>query len=263
LLKVKGEQGEFLSLTDLQLNYDANMDRRLAAYAALAREKYRLEVHVAVVYLRPPPEGKSVAKAFHSEFMGQTAHQDFHTVCLWELDAEAALALNNPALIPFVPLMKGGNTAHMLRRCVAKAQEEPNAQEVEMALALFASIVMKDELIKQIVGWSMNILKESPLYQELTALAREEGREEGREEERLAHLQTLQRLISYRYGVTSDYFGDQLHELDSNVIKRLTNVAFDLETLQEFERAVAEHAQPSSIDVEFEKTLNEIATNNH
>ena len=194
------------------------------------------------------PEGKSVAKAFHSEFMGQIAHQDFQAVCLWELDAEAALALDNPALIPFIPLMRGGNTAQMLRRCIAKVHEEANAQELEMALAMFASIVMKEGLVKQIVGWSMNILKESPLYQELTALAREEGREEGREEERLAHLQTLQRLISHRYGVTTDYFGDQLHELDSSVIKRLTNVAFDLDTLQEFERAVAEYGQPSSID---------------
>lgn len=239
LLKVTGEhEGEFLSLTDLQLNYDANMDRRLAAYAALAREKYRLEVHVAVVYLRPPPEGTILAEAFHSEFMGQTAHQDFQVVRLWELDAEAALALDNPALIPFIPLMKGGNTEQMLRRCVAKVHGEPAAQELEGALALFAGLVMNKELVKQIVGWSMNILKDSPFYQELTVLAREEGREEAFEIERLAHLQTLQRLISYRYQISPDYLIDQLQRLDINAIKQLTNAAFDIETSAEFEAIV-------------------------
>lgn len=137
------QDNEFLSLTDLQLKFDENMVRRLAAYAALAREKYRLEVHAAVVYLRPPPEGRTITKVFHREFTGQTAHQDFQAVCLWELDAEAALALDNPAPLPFIPPMKGGNTPHMLRRCIAKVHAQPNAQELEMALAIFASIVRK------------------------------------------------------------------------------------------------------------------------
>ena len=237
LLRVKSEQeGEFLSLTDLQLNYDANMARRLAAYAALAREKYRLEVHVAVVYLRPPPKGTILVEAFHSKFMGQTAHQDFQVVRLWELDAEAALALGNPALIPFIPLMYGGNTEQMLRRCIAKVHEEPNAQELEMALAMFASIVMKEGLVKQIVGWSMNILKESPLYQELTALAREEayeeGREEGREEGGLAVLCSF---IKFRYNIPEDYFDDRLQNLDLAKIKQLTDLVAQTATLTEFE----------------------------
>lgn len=241
LLRVKDEQGvDFLSLTDLQLQFDENMDRRLAAYAALAREKYHLEVHVAVVYLRPPPEGKSIAKVFHREFLGQTAHQDFQTICLWELDAEAALSLDNPALIPFIPLMKGGDTPQMLRRCVAKAHEQPNAQDLEIALAMFASIVMKAGLVRQIVGLSMNILKESPLYQELTALAHEEGyeegyeegREEGREEGGLAVLRSF---IKFRYNVPEDYFDDRLQGLDLAKIKELSNFVAESSTAAEFE----------------------------
>ena len=241
LLRVKDEQGvDFLSLTDLQLQFDENMDRRLAAYAALAREKYHLEVHVAVVYLRPPPEGKSIAKVFHREFLGQTAHQDFQTICLWELDAEAALSLDNPALIPFIPLMKGGDTPQMLRRCVAKAHEQPNAQDLEIALAMFASIVMKAGLVRQIVGLSMNILKESPLYQELTALAHEEGyeegyeegREEGREEGGLAVLRSF---IKFRYNVQEDYFDDRLQGLDLAKIKELSNFVAESSTAAEFE----------------------------
>ncbi|MEZ4866220.1 MAG: hypothetical protein R3C14_33190 [Caldilineaceae bacterium] len=250
LLKVKNEQAEeFLSLTDLQLQYDDNMDRRLAAYAALAREKYRLEVHVAVVYLRPPPEGKSVARSFHKEFMGQIAHQDFQAVCLWELDAEAALALDNPALIPFIPLMKGGNSEQMFRRCVARVHQEPNAQELEMALAMFASVVMRVELIRQIVGWSMNILKESPLYQELTALAWEEGHEKGREEGREeGGLAILRSFLKFRYHVAEDHFDDRLNGLELEQIKQLSDLVAEADTLAEFENVlnqfIADNCRP-------------------
>ena len=50
LLRVHEETiGRFLSLTELQLRYDVNVTRRLAAYAALAREKYQLEVYVTII----------------------------------------------------------------------------------------------------------------------------------------------------------------------------------------------------------------------
>ncbi|MEZ4734423.1 MAG: hypothetical protein R3E79_45610 [Caldilineaceae bacterium] len=248
LLRVQDtEKGQFLSLTELQLQYRNTMPRRLAAYAALAREKYAMEVYVTVLYLTPPPEEVTLADEFHTEFMGQTAHQDIKVIRLWEIDAEAALALDNPALIPFVPLMHGGNTEQTLRKCVERLRKEPDAEELEAVLTLFANLVMNKEVVKRIVGWTMKILKESPFYQEITALAREEGREEGREEalesERLAHRQTLQRLLAYRYKVPVNHFQLQLKELDIEAIKALIDWAFTLETISEFEAKLIAYAQ--------------------
>lgn len=153
LLKVSGEKdGTFLSLTELQLQYTVKMPRRLAAYAAFAREKYGLEVFVAIVCLQPPPKEVTIEEKFYSEFMGQVAQQDFKVIRLWELGAEAALALDNPAIIPFIPLMKGGNTELTLRKCANRLRQEPEAEELIAVLALFAVLVMDKAMVMQIVG---------------------------------------------------------------------------------------------------------------
>lgn len=108
LLRVKSrKQGRFLLLVELQLRYDINMPRRLNVYAALAREKYGLEVYVVIIYLLEPPPEIVIKHQFHTEFMGQMAHQDFEVMPIWNFDANQALALNNPAILPFVPLMQG------------------------------------------------------------------------------------------------------------------------------------------------------------
>ena len=56
LLKVKGKDGHFLALTELQFVYDQTMPERLAAYKLLAYQKYGLKVFVTVVYFLPPPK---------------------------------------------------------------------------------------------------------------------------------------------------------------------------------------------------------------
>ncbi len=45
------EEGEFISLTELQFRPDTRMPVRIRAYAALAEEKYNVRVHPVVVYL--------------------------------------------------------------------------------------------------------------------------------------------------------------------------------------------------------------------
>jgi predicted transposase YdaD len=150
----------------LQLRHEIEMPQRTTAYAALARHKYNLEVYVTVIYLLPPPEGTSIAPSFHSDFMGQVGHQDFQVIKLWELDAEKALAFDNPAIVPFIPLMAGGNTERMLHKCADRIRQEPRSLELETILSVFASYVLDSELIKRILRWEMQVIKESPILQE-------------------------------------------------------------------------------------------------
>ncbi len=89
----------------------------MTAYAALARRKYKQDVYVTVVYFMPPPKDKDIVEVYHREFMGQQAHQDFQVIKLWELKADQVIAFDNPVLLPFVPLMDGGNTEAMVRKC--------------------------------------------------------------------------------------------------------------------------------------------------
>ncbi len=248
LLLVRDErQSRFLLLTELQTQPQLHMPLRLTAYAALAREKYRLDVFVAVVYLLPPATDTPLPNYFHSEFMGQVAHQDFAVIRIWELDAAEALALQNPALLPFIPLMRGGATEEALRTCAERIRAEPEAAELEVLLATFASFVMNVDMVMQIVRWNMQILRESPLYKELFKdyeRGREEGLEIGRGEGleigREAAVTTLCRLLAYRFHIPETHYAARLQPFTLATIRRLTDAAFDVSTLAEFDSVLEE-----------------------
>jgi predicted transposase YdaD len=253
LLQVNSSDGRFLVLTELQFRYDKKMPERLAVYASLARHKYEQPVYVTVVYFMPPAAGTAIADAFHQEFMGQVARQDFQPILLWELEAEQVLAYNNPALLPFVPLMQGGDTEQMVRRCATRIRQEPQAAELETILALFAGYVLDTALIKQILRWEMAVVQESPIIRELReewlAKGREEGREEGLEEgielgERKATIEALRQILTIRFNVEvlqleAGKFDKQFERLDVTSLKKLHEVALTVQSLAEFERALA------------------------
>ena len=189
LLRVSGADGPFLILTEVQLRPDQRMPRRMRAYAALAEEKYDLWVYPVVFHLLPPRSGTDLATHYHSEQLGITAHQDFVVIKVWELEAAAVLEQENPALLPFVPLMKGADEA-TIRASAQRLRGLAGGERLETLLGLFASFVLDVETIEQIVRWNMNVLRESPWYQEILAegvkqgLAQglERGLERGREE---------------------------------------------------------------------------------
>ena len=82
----------------------------------------------------------------------------------------------------------------------------------------------------------MNVLQESPLYQDLVALAREEGRKAGRKAGREdSGLAVLRSFIKFRYKVTEDYFDDRLQGLNLAKIKELSNFVAEASTMAEFE----------------------------
>jgi predicted transposase YdaD len=248
LLQVRSAQeGRFLSLTELQTRYDSNMPRRLAAYAALAREKFQREVFVTVVYLVPPPAAIVLEEAYHEEFLGQLAHQDFQVIRLWELDAQEALARQNPALLPFIPLMRGGATEEMLRRSLQRVRAEPDAEELELIFGSFASLVADVGLVRSLTRWSMHIIQDSPLYREMFRDLQEaraearlaghaEGRAEGRAEGLDAALTVLRRFLAYRFQIAEDHFDQALQALDLAAVRRLSDAVIDADSLTAFEQ---------------------------
>ncbi len=138
LLQVNSQTGRFLALTELQFRYDEDMPNRLMAYAALARQKYKQDVYVTVVYFMPPPQDKDIVEVYQRDFMGQQTHQDFQVIKLWELEADQVVAFDNPVLLPFVPLMHGGDTESMVRKCAERIRQEAQAAELKTILAVFS-----------------------------------------------------------------------------------------------------------------------------
>jgi len=243
LLQLKGKLGSFLALTELQFQYKKDIPERLMAYAALARHKYKLDVFVTVVYFLPPGEDVTIANAYHNDFMGQTAHQDFRVISLWELDAKQVLAFNNPVLLPFVPLMRGGNTAKMVETCAERIRQQPeNAADLEALLALLAGYVLDTKLVNQMLRWEMQLVQQSPILQELLVERFQKGRDKGREEgRRLELLKLLYKILTFRFGVVATKpFEERLKPLDLPSLERLEDEAFTVQTLADFETRLAQ-----------------------
>ena len=68
-----------------------------------------------------------------------------------------------------------------------------------------------------------------------------EGREEGREEgQREAEMRLLRRFLHHRFGLPLDHFDEQLTALDLAALTQLSDAAFEVATLAEFEATLAE-----------------------
>ena len=116
------EIGDFLGLFEIQLYYRKTVPRRIRAYAALAEEKYELPVYPVLVNIRPS-DPNEIAHRYESNVLGLYARQDYRVINLWEVPCEEVLRLNAPALLPFVPAMRGGGTVPMVRQALEQLRD--------------------------------------------------------------------------------------------------------------------------------------------
>jgi predicted transposase YdaD len=137
------DQGEFLVLNELQLRYTVEMPRRMRAYAALAEERYRLPTYPVLVNILPPPV--IVSDRYNSTFLGIQAHQDYQVINLWEVEVfEQPL----PSLLPFVPVLRGGKDAAVVRQALQMLRQDEQLNQLESLLAFFASFVLDTALVQ-------------------------------------------------------------------------------------------------------------------
>ena len=262
LLKVREGNKHFLALTELQFLFDKKMPERLAAYKLLARQKYNLDVFATVVYFLSPTKEAVIKTAYHNEFMGQLTHVDFNVIKLWELEASQVLNYNNPMLLPFAPLMQGGDKESVVRKCAERIRREAkdDAAELETVLAVFASYVLDVETVKQIVRWKMPIIRESPIIQELQTEWFEKGIERGLEKgiergieqgleqglerglvkgERNTRIESIAQILTIRFHAPLGEFDEAMRPLSLEALKELAEVALTVDNLAQFKTKLA------------------------
>ena len=180
LLRVYTEEyGEFLLLNELQLRYNNQVPRRIRAYSALAEERYKEPIYPVLINILPNSPSESIPTSYQSEFKGLIARQDYHVINLWEVDAEIAFQQPLPALLPFVPILKGGGEESTVKRAVETLRNNQQLSELEPLLAFFATFVLEIPLIQEIMRWDMAILRESPWYQEILQQGIQQGMQQG------------------------------------------------------------------------------------
>jgi len=232
LIRVRSPaHGDFVVVNEIQLRHDPNMPARMRAYAGLAHERYGVPVYPVLVNILPPPAGVEVPTRFESEFLGLVARQDYRVINLWEVEAQRVLEEELLPLLPFVPVLHGGQDIPVLRLAVTRLRAEPALSELEPLLAFFASFVLETEFIQQIMRWDMLVLRESPWYQEILEEGREQGLERGLE---TARREDVLRVLAHRFGDLPAELEGALQPLDLDQLERLFDLALDVATLDEF-----------------------------
>ncbi|AVH69093.1 Rpn family recombination-promoting nuclease/putative transposase [Nostoc sp. 'Lobaria pulmonaria (5183) cyanobiont'] len=167
LIRVTSPQhGEFLLLNELQLRYQSKMPRRMRAYAALAEEKYNLPTYPVLINILKTGNNE-IPTSFRSNIAGLRAIQDYRVINLWEVDVNIAFEQPLPSLLPFVPILKGGENESTIREALQILRADQQLNQLETVLAFFATFVLESALIQEIMRWDMTVLRESPWYQEI------------------------------------------------------------------------------------------------
>ncbi|MCC5651171.1 Rpn family recombination-promoting nuclease/putative transposase [Nostoc sp. XA013] len=179
LIRVTSPQhGEFLLLNELQLRYQSQMPRRMRAYAALAEEKYNLPTYPVLINILKTGNNE-IPTSFTSNIAGLRAIQDYRVINLWEIDVNIAFQQPLPSLLPFVPILKGGENESIIREALQILRADEQLNQLETVLAFFATFVLENTLVQEIMRWDMSVLRESPWYQEILREGEARGKASG------------------------------------------------------------------------------------
>lgn len=237
LLRVNSpEHGTFLVLNEIQLRYTNRMPLRVRAYTALAEERYNLPVYPVLVNILPNSENQAIPNAYRSHFLDIEASQTYRVINLWEVDVNLVFRDRLSTLLPFVPILQGGNETDIVRQAVRELRANERLQELEPLLAFFASFVLESAVIREILRWDMAVLRESPWYQEILKEGIQIGIEQGIERgARDAKLELVLQLLSDRFGDLDATQHQRIENLSESQLNQLARQVLHFNNLNDLD----------------------------
>ncbi len=168
---------------EFQAYDDPDMEMRLLEYNVLASRQYsHLPVYSYVIYLRKAGEiaESPLVRMFPD---GEEVHRFFYRVIkLWEIPAEALLRTGWLGVLPLVTLTDGGKQPEVVREMIdrlASAEEYDLLAISEVVGGLVFKKGPELEWFKRRFSMFQDILRESPIYQEIIEQGLEKGIEKG------------------------------------------------------------------------------------
>jgi predicted transposase YdaD len=245
LLQVSLDGKEFLAHIEFQSSYDGRIGERLLEYNILASRQYDyLPVYSCVIYLknhrsvplspfiRGLPTGEEVVR-FH-----------YHSIELGKLAAGDLLQTGLIGLLPLLPLTKDGARREVVEEMIGGLIAAEKTESLWIGYAL-ASRVLKDDLnwLRRRFAMLEDILRDTPVYQEVLAKGEEKGRSEGKLE---AQRQILLDIVDERFPAIARLAKQQADAIqDPEVLRRLTVKISIVKTSQEAEQYLL---NPSSLE---------------
>jgi predicted transposase YdaD len=110
--------------------------------------------------------------------------------------------------------------------CVGRIRAEPDHEELETILAMFAMIGLGVETVEQLLSWEMNVLEKSPLCRQILEEGIQQGMERGLERGLEQGLEeSVMRILDRRLGPVPLDLPDRLAELPPAELKLMLDEA--------------------------------------
>jgi predicted transposase/invertase (TIGR01784 family) len=227
----------FLQSEDVVLHIEFQTDPkedipfRMADYRLRVYRRYpNKEMHQVVIYLRQ--SGSELVQQTVFE-LAQTRHQ-FNVIRLWEVNY--ADLLTAPGVWPFAVLGQGGDRESVLRDVANRIEQitdKTDQSNLAASTAILAGLRLDKVLIQRILR--EDIMKESVIYQEIRAEAKEEGFSEGIEQgidqgKQLEAANLVLRQLNRRLGQISAPVAEQIRQLRVEQLEDLAEALLDFES---------------------------------
>lgn len=237
------EYRKFLVLNELQLRYKPEMPRRMRAYAGLAEEKYQLPTYPVLINILKTGN-EEIPTRYQSNIAGLEVRQDYRVINLWEVDVKIALEQPLPSLLPFVPILKGGEDETIIREALRLLKADEQLNQLETVLAFFATFVLDSALVQEIMRWDMAVLRESPWYQEILKQGEKQGEEKGEQKgKREERISSIELSLEVKFGNEGLKFMPKISEIsDFETLKTIQRSILTVESLEEL-RLIMENLQ--------------------
>ena len=215
----------FIAHVEAQTRWQADVPARVVEYKTLFWLNRHLPVRSYVLMLTPRGMPADVPTSHTIEAQGLRLTGDFTVVKIWELPAAEALATGSPNLLPFIPLMAGGeqlleSCAQALGQVRRRRRREALAYHFLMVGSLRYNHEDLFELIERLTMIPIQAYRDSSFYQFIL----DEGRTTGQRELLADMLQRMaqRRFPDFKLGAEVE----RVHDL-----KALEDLCLDLDAL--------------------------------
>ncbi|HET9919416.1 MAG TPA: hypothetical protein VFQ30_06215 [Ktedonobacteraceae bacterium] len=233
---------------EFQTYNDVTMPERLLNYNVQARRTYKKPVHSCAIHLLNDGELPASPLVWYSIPEEQVLEFKFQNIELSKLAPESLLDSDQAGLWPLSPLAKDGANYEVVDTMFSHLMEADKKDLLPIGYTLASlafgenNIAAQDWLTRRYKEM-YDVLRETPIYQEMTRTAREEGWEEGMEKglerglERgrldSAH-QTLVAVILERFPRLERFARKQLSDVDDPLVLQHLTVKMSIaQTMEE------------------------------
>ena len=172
---------------EVQAEHDPDMPRRLVEYNMRARREYNLPVDSVVIYMHNHEKVHQSPWQLERVDGGPLLNFYYGSIELRKMAAIDLRELGLPGIVPLMILTKDGATREVADEIFTELERTDNQDSMAPAYVMASLAFGKHNLADQ--SWLLrrlknmhNSLRDTPVYQEMTRMAREEGFETGHKE---------------------------------------------------------------------------------